>query len=169
MSQKSRISPLKKNLTTAETSEKYIRAYLGNDLDTVISMLDEYAEYDMPNMKEFYCRPELAFPALGRLEIIKKMKEIWSDVIPCSYDEISVFYSGNTAYYYLIFHFRKKGEFLAGWDEENKETEFYFSLPCNIILNIENQRVIHHVDYADWSVIYSQIREQVIVKARKSA
>lgn len=139
------------NDSTANTKSittSYFKAYMDLDFDAMKKWMHKDISFEDPTSKYIFGSSK----HVGKENVYQNFKNDYSSIIEVKKNNIESFFSSNTGVF----------KFNISWSykDANNNIVDIKNLPIIVVLTVENNKVIKHVDYGDYNLFISQITQQ---------
>ncbi|MCB0461155.1 MAG: nuclear transport factor 2 family protein [Flavobacteriaceae bacterium] len=140
--------------TTKEVSDDYLANYTSLNFDKLCQYYTDDSIFEDATMSYFSQDQSYQKP-VGAKNIVSFLKEGFAKISNVNYAIKEQYQAGIMSFYYGTLHY----DYEINNGGEPKTIQF--NLPLAIVLKIENGKVIHHQDIADYNVWMEQYNKQV--------
>jgi len=140
----------------SEIGIKYMRAYSDWNVDVMGTFYADSIHFQDPTAKEAF---QISFDFTGKENVISMFRNVFKDQKPehVAFKVKNTFESGS----YVIFNSNYELIAPSSWFGKNVTDKVFISISVLTILKFKNDKIIEHIDYADYNSYKKQIGLQI--------
>ena len=141
------------SLASIEIGRNYLDALYAFDLPALEKLLHPDAVFEDPTSVAAY--PNVPWRFEGRSAILDFVRQSGNGIVNAKYHVLSEFSTGEHVVFYLEYSMEFEGEMLGV-----PERVLSIKVPAATILKLQDDVVIHHIDYTNYDLMLEQVAKQ---------
>ena len=133
--------------TTKEITTKYFTRYLSLEFESLKELMHQDISFQDPTAKYIFGDTK----HLGKKNVYENFKKAYAAILEMKSSNLESFFSSNVGVF----------KFTITWSYKNRMNKVItVNMPLVVILTIENNKVVKHEDYGDYTKYLKQIKQQ---------
>lgn len=138
----------KRTALTKEVTTKYFKAYMELQFDAMKPMMHEAISFEDPTAKLIFEGKIIE----GKQQVYENFKVAYASILEMKQKSIRTIFSSDTGIF----------EINLIWKLKVSPTKtIHINMPLNVVLTVENGKVIKHRDYGDYNYFVKQYNNQI--------